>query len=129
MKLTDRRFYIFEGMMLICGIAASCLYALSFGISVLAVPSVVMLYILSYFFGGMIAWKAHKSKSGWKLAGNVFLLSMFMYLVFDILIHLSYPSPYEELADGILRGCLYWLFCAILPMSVFALIAKRILRL
>ena len=129
MKLTDKRFWKFEALMLICGIATSCLYALSFGISVLAVPAVAILYILSYLFGGVVAWKAHKSSSGWKLAGNVFLLSMFMYLVFDVLIHFLYPSPYERLADGILREYLYWLFCAILPMVIFALIAKRFLRL
>lgn len=128
MKLIDKRFWKFLAMMLICGIAASCLYALSFGISVLAVPAVAILYILSYLLGGMVAWKVHKSKSGWKLAGNVFLLSMFMYLVFDVLIHLLYPSPYERLADGILREYVYWLFCAILPMVIFALIAKRFLR-
>lgn len=129
MKLTDKRFWKFEALMLICGIAASCLYALSFGISVLAVPAVAILYILCYLFGGVVAWKAHKGSSGWKLAGNVFLLSMFMYLVFDVLIHFLYPSPYERLADGILREYLYWLFCAILPMVIFALIAKRFLRL
>ena len=115
--------------MLICGVASSYLYALNFGISLFVAPAVVMQYILSYLLGGMVAWKAHKSKSGWKLAGNVFLLSMLMYLVFDVLIHLIYSSPYEGLTNGILRDWLYWLFCAILPVGVFALIAKRTLKL
>lgn len=129
MKLTDKRFWIFEATMLLCGMATSYLYVLSFGIGIFDVPAIVLVYMLSYLLGGVIAWVVCKCKGRWTLAVNVSLFSSIVYFVLDVIIHLLYLSPYEGLVKGILSSLLYWLLSAILPMTFFALIAKRFCRL
>lgn len=149
MKLTDKRFWIFEATMLLCGMATSYLYVLSFGIGIFDVPAIVLVYMLSYLLGGVIAWVVCKCKGRWTLAVNVSLFSSIVYFVLDVIIHLLYLSPYEGLEDlssrqvgiyyitfpyeglvkGILSSLLYWLLSAILPMTFFALIARRFCRL
>ena len=61
MKLTDKRLWWFEGIMLICGILSSYLYALNFGICISQIPSIVVFYTLSCLLGSIIAWKVYKN--------------------------------------------------------------------
>lgn len=117
MKLTDKRFWIFEATMLLCGMETSYLYVLSFGIGIFDVPAIVLVYMLSYLLGGVIAWVVCKCKGRWTLTVNVSLFSSIVYFVLDVIIHLLYLSPYEGLVKGILSSLLYWLLSAILPMT------------
>lgn len=73
MKLTDKRFWIFEAIVLICTII--CIF-------ILWMKHWLVLFGLASFgfcclmlFGGAVAWKLYKGNQWWKLAGYLFLIT------------------------------------------------------
>ena len=98
MKLTDKRLWWFEGIMLICGILSSYLYALNFGICISQIPSIVVFYTLSCLLGSIIAWKVYKNNGVWKLLCYVFLFSTIIYCTIDMILRVVYPNPYGNLS-------------------------------
>ena len=73
MKLTDKRFWIFEAIVLICTII--CIF-------ILWMKHWLVLFGLASFgfcclmlFGGAASWKLYKGNQWWKLAGYLFLIT------------------------------------------------------
>ena len=118
MKLTDKRLWWFEGIMLICGILSSYLYALNF-----------VFYTLSCLLGSIIAWKVYKNNGVWKLLCYVFLFSTIIYCTIDMILRVVYPNPYGNLFMLFANRLLYWCLCSIFPIIILVFGAKRILRL
>lgn len=52
MKLTDKRFGIFEFMMLLCGILTTCIEALNYGISLFDLMGHLLVFPLCFCMGG-----------------------------------------------------------------------------
>ena len=129
MKLTDKRLWWFEGIMLICGILSSYLYALNFGICISQIPSLVVFYTLSCLLGSIIAWKVYKNNGVWKLLCYVFLFSTIIYCTIDMILRVVYPNPYGNLFMLFANGLFYWCLCSIFPIIILVFGAKRILRL
>ena len=117
MKLTDKRLWWFEGIMLICGILSSYLYALNFGICISQIPSIVVFYTLSCLLGSIIAWKVYKNNGVWKLLCYVFLFSTIIYCTIDMILRVVYPNPYGNLFMLFANGLLYWCLCCLLYTS------------
>ena len=57
MKLTDKRFGIFEFMMLLCGILTTCIEALNYGISLFDLMGHLLVFPLCFCMGGIATWK------------------------------------------------------------------------
>lgn len=73
MKLTDKRFWIFEAIVLICTII--CIF-------ILWMKHWLVLFGLASFgfcclmlFSGAVAWKLYKGNQWWKFAGYLFLIT------------------------------------------------------
>ena len=53
MKLTDKRFGIFEFMMLLCGILTTCIEALNYGICLFDLMGHLLVFPLCFCMGGI----------------------------------------------------------------------------
>ena len=69
MKLTDKRFGIFEFMMLLCGILTTCIEALNYGISLFDLMGHLLVFPLCFCMGGIATWKIIKRSRVWLLSG------------------------------------------------------------
>lgn len=72
MKLTDKRFWKFEAIVLIC--TSICIFLLLRDYWLWFNFSTFAFYCL-FLLGGAIAWKRYKSSQWWKLAGYLFLFT------------------------------------------------------
>lgn len=79
MKLTDKRFWIFEAIVLICTII--CIF-------ILWMKHWLVLFGLASFgfcclmlFGGAVAWKLYKGNQWWKLAGYMLLVTTVILVI------------------------------------------------
>ena len=86
MKLTDKRLWWFEGIMLICGILSSYLYALNFGICISQIPSIVVFFLVLHHY---ILYYRHDTKgcisqSLWKFIYVICKRTSLLVLVFHI---------------------------------------------
>ena len=79
MKLTDKRFGIFEFMMLLCGILTTCIEALNYGISLFDLMGHLLVFPLCFCMGGIATWKIIKRSRVWLLSGFSLLFSFFAY--------------------------------------------------
>lgn len=68
MTLTDKRFWIFEAIVLICIIICTC---------ILWINHLFWFNFAFYLFpvGGAMAWKLYKGNQWWKLAGYLFMIT------------------------------------------------------
>ena len=85
MKLTDKRIWKFEAVMLLCGVATVCVEALSYGISLFYLIGQLLIYPLCFCVGGVATWKV--SKAGKVTLSKILckwkqdsVVSLFLYL-------------------------------------------------
>lgn len=128
MRIKDKRFGIWEGMMLLCGLLSAWLYALNFGISLRLIPATVLCYVTSCLAGGSIAWLVHKGNSGWKRAGYTFLFATLAYGVIEAAIRVLFPNPYGDWQGLFADALLYWCLASLLPILLFSFLAKLFFR-
>ena len=128
MSIKDKRFGIWEGMMLLCGFLSAWLYALNFGISLKQIPATVVAYVISCLTGGGIAWLVYKGYSGWKRAGYTFLFATFAYGVIEAAVHILFPNPYDVWQSLFADALLYWCLASLLPVLLFSFLAKLFFR-
>ena len=128
MSIKDKRFGIWEGMMLLCGFLSAWLYALNFGISLKQIPATVVAYVISCLTGGGIAWLVYKGYSGWKRAGYTFLFATFAYGVIEATVHILFPNPYDVRQSLFADALLYWCLASLLPVLLFSFSAKFFFR-
>ena len=83
MKLTDKRFGIFEFMMLLCGILTTCIEALNYGISLFDLMGHLLVFPLCFCIGGIATWKIIKRSRVWLLSGFSLLFSFIAYNLFS----------------------------------------------
>ena len=114
MKLTDKRFWIFETMMLLCGVATTCVEALNYGISLFYLIGHLFVYPLCFCIGGIATWKIAKEDGVWRLAGNNLLFSAIVYNLFHLILYPIYGVPFSSSAYWDAAGC--YVLCAILPV-------------
>lgn len=127
MKNDDKRVWIFETAMLMCGILSAIVYAIGFGINVMHVPAVVTTYTLSSLVGGAFAWNLYKGGSVWRLMAFVYLSSTVAYMVISIMWHMMYTSTFS--VSSYFSSVFYWLLCSLLPTVVCVLGCKSRLQL
>lgn len=127
MKNDDKRVWIFETAMLVCGILSAIVYAIGFGVNVMRVPTVVTTYTLSSLVGGAFAWNLYKGDSVWRLMVFVYLSSTVAYMVISVMWHMMYASTFS--VSSYFSSVFYWLLCSLLPTVVCVLGCKSRLRL
>ncbi len=109
MKLTDKRFWIFEVMMLLCGVATACVEALNYGISPFYLIGHLVAFPLCFCISGIAAWKIAKSNGVWRLIGYSLLFSTIAYSLFNIILYPIYGVPFDA-AIYLSSVCYYALF-------------------
>lgn len=72
MKLTDKRFWKFEAIVLAC--TTMCIFIMWINHLIFFNLMVVAFYFL-FFVGGIVAWKLYNGNQWWKLAGYLFLIT------------------------------------------------------
>ncbi len=127
MKNDDKRVWIFETAMLVCGVLSAIVYAIGFGVNVMRVPAVVTTYTLSSLVGGAFAWNLYKGDSVWRLMAFVYLSSTVAYMVISVMWHMMYASTFSVLSY--FSSVFYWLLCSLLPTVVCVLGCKSRLQL
>ena len=90
MKLTDKRFGIFEFMMLLCGILTTCIEALNYGISLFDLMGHLLVFPLCFCMGGIATWKIIKRSRVWLLSGFSLLFSFIAYNLFHLILYPIY---------------------------------------
>lgn len=127
MKNDDKRVWIFETAMLVCGVLSAIVYAIGFGVNVMRVPAVVTTYTLSSLVGGAFAWNLYKGDSVWRLMAFVYLSSTVAYMVISVMWHMMYASTFS--VSSYFSSVFYWLLCSLLPTVVCVLGCKSRLQL
>lgn len=72
MKLTDKRFWKFEAIVLAC--TTMCIFIMWINHLIFFNLMVVAFYFL-FFVGGIVAWKLYNGNQWWNLAGYLFLIT------------------------------------------------------
>lgn len=126
MKLKDKRFWIFEVLMLLCGVATACVEALNYGLSLFYVIGQLIVYPLCFCLGGVAAWKVAKGSGVWQLVGYSLLFSVIMYNLFHVILYPVYGVSFCS-AVYLSRVCCYLLF-SILPVILCCYTYKWIER-
>lgn len=99
MKLTDKRFWIFEVIMLLCGAATTCVEALNYGISPFYLIGHLVTFPLCFCISGIAVWKIAKGDGVWQLVGYSLLFSTIAYSLFNIIL---YPHIWSTFRCGYL---------------------------
>lgn len=148
MKLTDKRFWIFEAMMLLCGFLLSCiLFAMLMcnGVEFETCNGAILILLLPilciYFaISGIPTWLLYKGNSWLKLAGYLYLISAVLLIV-PLLIFLYDWNPVTAnmrpenipvnegnyITDNELTIiiCAGWTILLIVPVLITSYLAKR----
>ena len=114
MKLSDKRFWIFEAMMLLCGVATTCVEALNYGISLFYLIGHLFVFSLCFCIGGIATWKIAKKDGVWLLAGYTLLFSTIAYNLFHLILYPVYGVPFLSSAYWEAAGC--YVLYSILPV-------------
>ena len=96
MKLTDKRFGIFEFMMLLCGILTTCIEALNYGISLFDLMGHLLVFPLCFCMGGIATWKIIKRSRVWLLSGFSLLFSFIAYNLFHLILYPIYGVSFAS---------------------------------
>ena len=124
MKLLDKRFWKFEAMMLLCGIATTCVEALSYGINLFYIIGHLIVFPLCFCIGGIATWKVVKNSSFWPLVGYSLLFSVIAFILFHICLYPIYGVPlYSSIYWS---SVFYYVLFSILPVILCCYIYKRI---
>lgn len=124
MKLTDKRFWIFEAMMLLCGVATTCVEALNYGISLFYLISHLIVFPLCFSIGGVAAWKIAKSDGVWQLIGYSLLFPTITYCLVLIILYPIYGVSFISLVYW--SAVCYYILFSILPVILCCYVYKRI---
>lgn len=141
MKLNDKRFWIFEAIVLICSIIAMVILWIErwFILPHILVPTA---FCCLFLVGGNIAWKLYKGNQWWKLAAytllsTTILLAIVLFgFVWDW--HDTGERPADlppdvgtYITDNELVGIilLLWLIIAPILSCAISYITKRVIRL
>lgn len=148
MKLTDKRFWIFEAMMLLCGFLLFCtlLFALwckdaefDMGTGVILILSfpVVLLY---FAICGIPTWLLYKGNSWLKLAGWLYLISSLLVIVSLLIFFYDWnpitanmrpadisPDEGKYITDNELIAivCAMWAVFLAIPVLITSFLTKR----
>ena len=98
MKLIDKRFWKFEVMMLLCGVATVCVEALNYGISLFYLMGQLLIYPLCFCIGGIATWVFSKAGKVWQLIGYSLLFSFIAYNLFHITLYPIFGIPFVSSA-------------------------------
>ena len=109
MRLTDKRFWKFEAMMLLCGVATTCVEALNYGISPFYLISHLVAFPLYFCISGIAVWKITKDNGVWQLIGYSLLFSTIAYSLFNIILYPIYGVPFNA-TTYLSAVCYYALF-------------------
>lgn len=148
MKLTDKRFWTFEAMMLLCGVILLCQMLVVFicngaefescngGVLILLFPALCLYFVIS----GIPAWVLYKGNSWLKLAGYLYLFSALLMIV-PLLIFLFDWNPitanmrpdnipadegkYFTDNEFIIMICAGWAALLIIPVLITSYLTKR----
>ena len=148
MKLTDKRFWKFEAMMLLCGFLLLCQVVVLLichdaqfescsGLILILLFPVLCLY---FAISGIPSWLLYKGNSWLKLAGYLYLFSALL-LIIPLLIFLFDWNPitanlrpdnipvdegkYITDNEFIIMICIVWAVLPIIPMLVTSYLTKR----
>lgn len=148
MKLTDKRFWKFEAMMLLCGFILVCqivfvqmcngaeIESCNGAVLILLVPALCLYFVIS----GIPAWVLYKGKSWMKLAGYLYLFSALLLIiplltfVFDWNPITANMRPENTPADEgkyftdnefIIMICAGWAALLIIPVLITSYLTKR----
>lgn len=127
MKSDDKRVWIFETAMLVCGVLSAVVYAISFGVNIMRMPAIVTTYTLSSLIGGAFAWNLYKGGGVWRLMVYVYLLSTVAYMAIGAVWRAMYATTFS--VPAYFESVLYWLLCSLLPTIMCLLGCKSSLRL
>ena len=140
MKLTDKRFWKFEAMMLLCGVILLCqmlVVLLCNGAVLILLFPVLCLY---FAISGVPTWLVYKGNSWLRLAGWLYLFSAVLLIVplltflFDWNPVTANIRPDNILADEgkyftdnefIIMICAGWLVLLIIPVLITSYLTKR----
>lgn len=126
MKLTDKRFWKFEAMMLLCGVATTCVEALNYGISPFYLISHLVTFPLYFCISGIAVWKIAKGNGVWQLIGYSLLFSTIAYSLFNIILYPIYGVPFDA-AIHLSSICYYALFSTF-PVILCCYVYKSIIN-
>lgn len=127
MKIDDKRVWIFEMAMLVCGVLSAVVYAINFGVNVMRLPSVLTTYTLSSLIGGAFAWNLYKKGGVWRLMIYVYLLSTGINMVISAMWYVMYAPVFP--VSLYFQSVLYWLLCSLLPTIICVWSCKSRLKL
>lgn len=127
MKLTDKRFWIFEVMMLLCGVLAACVEALNYGISLFYVIGHLVVFPVCFFVGGIVTWKVSKNSSVWRLIGYNLFFSAVIYNLFQLILYPVYGVSFSSSLYW--HSAFYYILFAILPLILCCYAYKWIEKL
>ena len=116
MKQTGKRFWIFEVMMLLCGVATACVEALNYGISPFNLIGHLIAFPLCFCISGIVTWKIAKGNSVWRLIGYSLLFSTIAYCLFLISLYSIYGVPFD--ATTYLSAVCYYILFSIFPVML-----------
>lgn len=137
MKLTDKRFWIFETIVLAC--TSICIFILWIN-HLLWFNFAAIVFCCLFFLGGAIAWKLYKGNQWWKFAGYLFLITTLLLAIvlFSFVWDWNYNSerpaniPPDEgkyITSNELVGIIMLLWFIVTPIlsCTIAYVAKRLL--
>lgn len=148
MKMTDKRFWKFEAMMLLCGFILVCqivFVLMCNGAEIESCGGVVLVLlfpVLCLYFGisGIPSWLLYKGNSWMKLAGYLYLYSAALLIV-PLLIFFFYWNPVtanmrpenipadegKYITDNelIIMLCAVWTALLIIPVMITSYLTKR----
>lgn len=124
MKLTDKRFGIFEFMMPLCGILTTCIEALNYGISLFDLMGHLLVFPLCFCIGGIATWKIIKRSRVWLLSGFSILFSFIAYNLFHLILYPIYGVSFASVVFW--EAAIYFVLFSIFPVIICSLAYKWI---
>ena len=130
MKLTDKRIFVFEVMMLLCGVTSTFVEALAYGVNLFFLIGHFIFFLLCYCIGGMITWKIAKSNAYWLLTGYSLLFSVLTFCLYILIHYPIYGIPITSTTYW--SAILGFALCSILPLLLccygYKLIEKHLTK-
>ena len=130
MKLTDKRIFVFEVMMLLCGVTSTFVEALAYGVNLFFIIGHFIFFLLCYCIGGMITWKIAKSNAYWLLTGYSLLFSVLTFCLYILIHYPIYGIPITSTTYW--SAILGFALCSILPLLLccygYKLIEKHLTK-
>ena len=127
MKLTDKRFWVFELMMLLCGIFTTCIEALNYGISLFNLIGHLIVFPICFCIGGIATWKIAKRSRFWLLTGLNLLFSFIAYNLLHLILYPIFGVSFISVVFW--EAAAYFILFSIFPVILCSLAYKRIEKL